>query len=192
MQLRYALVTVVSAYFATPAQASGNMKTASLLVSFLYTAEKVDSLASTSPLSLSLGSNITFRSLEPSTLMRVRLPTISVGPTMSSMMDSCTDVSVRVRGRTFRPLRRKFLSKMVRFATKTTCFLENFFQLTDEPSLDLADGLPDSERKMDDHCLAHRPHLHLVGGRNVDVAQVGLDLARWRHFDVEESLRHLL
>merc|ERR1719163_1444651 len=42
-------------------------------------------------------------------------------------MDSCTDVSVRVRGRTLRPLRLKFLSKMVRLAMNTTCFLLNFF-----------------------------------------------------------------
>merc|ERR1719498_1277308 len=108
-------------------QASGNWKTASLLVSLLYTAEKVANLASTSPLSLSLGSKRTFKSFDPSTLILVRFPTISVVPQMSSKMDSCTEVRVRVRGRTFKPLRLKFLSKIVRLATKVTCFLLNFF-----------------------------------------------------------------
>eukprot|EP00438_Fugacium_kawagutii_P024055 Skav212918 [mRNA] locus=scaffold374:221878:222265:+ [translate_table: standard] len=78
-------------------------------------------------LSLSLGSRRIFSSLLPSTAMRVRLPTISVGPTKSSKIDSCTAVRVRLRGRTFRPLRLKFLSKMVLLATSTTCLRLNFF-----------------------------------------------------------------
>mmetsp|Transcript_132175 Transcript_132175/g.242635 ORF Transcript_132175/g.242635 Transcript_132175/m.242635 type:complete len:82 (-) Transcript_132175:516-761(-) len=55
-------------------QASGKVNTASLFVSFLYTAENVDNFCSISDLSLSFGSRNTFKSLEPSTLMRVRLP----------------------------------------------------------------------------------------------------------------------
>jgi len=55
----------------------GNWKTTSLLVSFLYTKLNVSNLVST--LTWSLGSNSTFRILEPSSLHFVLLPTISVG-----------------------------------------------------------------------------------------------------------------
>merc|ERR1719335_1807316 len=83
-----------------PEQPHGsNWKTASLFVSFLYTAENVWSLSSTLSLSLSFWSRITFSLLLPSRPMRVRFPTISVGPTTSSRMESCTAVSVRERGR---------------------------------------------------------------------------------------------
>ena len=56
---------------------SGNSKLTSLFVSFLYTSEKVSSFAST--LICSFGSSRTLSTLVPSTLQRVRLPTISVG-----------------------------------------------------------------------------------------------------------------
>merc|ERR1719161_2834238 len=106
---------------------ASNMNTASLLVSFLYTAEKVASLSSTLSLSLSFGSKMIFSLFEPSTPTRVRLPTISVGPTTSSRIDSCTEVRVRDRGRTLRPFRLKLSLRMVRLATNTTCLLLNFF-----------------------------------------------------------------
>ncbi|KAF0739966.1 hypothetical protein Ae201684_004547 [Aphanomyces euteiches] len=56
---------------------TGNSKTTSLEVNFLYTVAKVSNLVST--FTWSLGSKKTLRSLEPSRETRVRLPTISVG-----------------------------------------------------------------------------------------------------------------
>ena len=60
---------------------TGNSKTTSLFVRELYTLAKVSSLVST--FTRSLGSRYTFNVLVPSTLYLMRLPTISVGYTMS-------------------------------------------------------------------------------------------------------------
>ena len=63
----------------------------------------------------------TFSNFDPSWLMRVRLPTISVGNTRSSRIFSWTSVRVRLRGRfcLTRELR-VGLRRIRRWATKTT------------------------------------------------------------------------
>jgi hypothetical protein len=70
----------------------------------------------------------TFSSLPPSTAIRVRLPTISVGKTRSSSSLACTSASVRERGRfcLMRELR-VGLGSIRRWPTNTTCRSGNFF-----------------------------------------------------------------
>lgn len=63
-----------------------------MLVNLEYTLENVSNLVST--LTKSLGSRNTLRILDPSVLYLILLPTISVGYTISSNIDSCTAVNV--------------------------------------------------------------------------------------------------
>lgn len=54
------------------------------------------------------------------------LPTISVGLTMSSSIDSWTEVRVRLLGLTLSPLRLKSRGRIVLWARRTTCFFSFF------------------------------------------------------------------
>jgi hypothetical protein len=65
---------------------TGNSNTTSLLVREPYTLAKVSSLVSM--FTISLGSKRIFKVLEPSSLYLIRLPTISVGYTISSRIAS--------------------------------------------------------------------------------------------------------
>ena len=69
---------------------------------------------------------------------------------------------------------------------------ELLLQLTDEPALDLLHRLPRAERDVHDDRFPALPHVHLLGRGDGDLPQLGLDVAGWRHLDVEQRLGHLL
>mmetsp|Transcript_13073 Transcript_13073/g.34566 ORF Transcript_13073/g.34566 Transcript_13073/m.34566 type:complete len:248 (-) Transcript_13073:24-767(-) len=70
--------------------------------------------------------------------------------------------------------------------------VELLLKLADEPPLDLLHRLPHAEREVDDNRFPALPHVHLLRGGDGDLAQLGLDVARRRHLDVEQRLGHLL
>merc|ERR1719362_381584 len=69
---------------------------------------------------------------------------------------------------------------------------EFFLQFTDEASLDLTYGPPNTERKEHHQCPACLSHLNLLGCRYVDLPELGLDVTGWGNFNVEKRLRYCL
>mmetsp|Transcript_66635 Transcript_66635/g.146059 ORF Transcript_66635/g.146059 Transcript_66635/m.146059 type:complete len:203 (-) Transcript_66635:42-650(-) len=70
--------------------------------------------------------------------------------------------------------------------------VELLLQLSDETALDLLHNLPNTEREVDHHGHASLAHLNILGTRDVDILQLGLDIARRRHLDVKNGLGHFL
>merc|ERR1719382_206874 len=70
--------------------------------------------------------------------------------------------------------------------------VELLLELADQATLNLLHILPHTEGEIHNDRFACLAHIDLFGSGDVDVAEVSLDVTRWRHLDVKDCLRNLL